>query len=481
MSSPETTRASSRVWKHLFLLAMVAVDALIIFDAFSVAYLLRFRYEILALESFSPAPFDEYFKAMIVVTYFWILLFYIFGLYDLERHRSAIDIFHLVVKAVTFGTLIILSLTYFYREFSFSRLVCVYAWVLSVFLFSLFRVSAQLCRSEWYRKGRAQRRVIIVGSRTLARFLVEKIRVQPEMGYRVVGLVDSGPPSPEMEDCPYLGTTSDLSLLLQEHVVDCVLIADPSLGRFELLEVIQACERHGKSSRMVPPTYDLLVNYRDFEEVDGMPLVKVNERDYRRLDDAFKRIMDIGLGLLFFVLGLPLAMLIALAIKLGSRGPVFFRQLRVGQDGQLFRMWKFRTMVTNAEELLPELVEVESLSEPVFKLESDPRVTRLGAILRRTSLDELPQLLNVLVGEMSLVGPRPEEERMVRLYNVWERRRLKARPGITGLQQVTCRGVDSLRERVKWDILYLRKRSILLDLWILLKTIWVVVSGRGAR
>lgn len=480
-TSRETSaRPRSFSW-HLCLLAMIAVDALIIFDAFSVAYLLRFKYHLLALDHFEPAAVDEYFKAMVVVAYFWILLFYIFGLYDLSRHRSTIDIFHLVVKAVTFGTLIILSLTYFYREFSFSRLVCVYAWVLSVVLFSLFRISVQLVRTEYFRRGRHHRNVIIVGSRTLARFLVDKIRKQPELGYRIVGIVDSAVPTGDLSGGPFLGTTSQLPHLLESHDVDGVLIAHPALGQFELLEIIQACERHGTGIRMVPPTFDLLVNYRDFEEVDGMPLVRVNEQEYRRVDDQVKRAMDLVFGCMLLVATLPLWLILAILIKIEDGGPVFFRQSRVGQDGRLFRMWKFRTMVVDAERQLSELVEVEALTEPVFKIESDPRVTRIGGFLRRASLDELPQLLNVIVGEMSLVGPRPEEERLVRLYNVRERRRLKARPGITGLQQVTCRAHQSLRERLKWDVLYLRKRSVMLDLWILVKTIGVVISGKGAH
>jgi exopolysaccharide biosynthesis polyprenyl glycosylphosphotransferase len=460
---------------------MVAVDALIIFDAFSVAYLLRFKFHFLAVDHFEPAAVDEYVKAMVVVAYFWILLFYVFGLYDLSRNRSSIDIFHIVVKAVTFGTLIILSLTYFYREFSFSRLVCIYAWLLSVVLFSAFRVSVQLVRSEWFRRGRHPRNVMIVGSRTLAHFLVDKIRKQPELGYRIVGLVDSSAPTRHIDDCPFLGTTEELSTLLDRHAVDGVLIAHPALGQFELLEIIQICEQHGTGIRMVPATFDLLVNYRDFEEVDGMPLVRVNEQEFRRLDEHVKRGMDLVLGLLFLVASLPIWAILATLIKLEDGGPVFFRQARVGKDGRPFRMWKLRTMVVNAEELLPDLVEVGKLEEPVFKIDADPRVTRIGTFLRRSSLDELPQLLNVLVGEMSLVGPRPEEERLVRLYNVWERRRLKARPGITGLQQVTCRAHHSLRERLKWDVLYLRKRSVLLDIWIIIKTVGVVISGKGAH
>jgi lipopolysaccharide/colanic/teichoic acid biosynthesis glycosyltransferase len=191
--------------------------------------------------------------------------------------------------------------------------------------------------------------------------------------------------------------------------------------------------------------------------------------------------MDVSLSILGLTLLAPFWSVIALLIWLEDGGPVFFLQTRVGQDGRLFKIVKFRTMVVNAEALLPGLVNIEGLKEPVFKLEEDPRVTRLGRFLRRSSLDEVPQLINVLRGEMSLVGPRPEELQVVQQYGIWEQRRLKTKPGLTGLQQVQCRGSVSLKERVRWDILYLRKQSLLLDFWICLKTVYVVLLGKGAR
>jgi exopolysaccharide biosynthesis polyprenyl glycosylphosphotransferase len=475
--------------RRLVQLAMAAVDVLIVFDAFSLAYLLRFRLHLFASRWLEPAPVDAYLKAMAVVAYIWVLLSWGFGLYDLRRYRSAIDVCREVARAVSFGTLIVLSLTYFYRDFSFSRLVCVYAWVIALGLLAVFRIALLRFRAFWHRSGHDLRRVILIGSRSLARGLAAKVRSQPELGYDIVGLVDNQAPDLEVEGCPYLGRLEDLERIISApgaertkgEVVEGLLVALPTLGQLELLELIQLCERRGLSVRMVPATYDLQVNYRDLEEVDGVPLVKICEQEARRVDDLLKRGLDLALASALLLLTLPLWGLIALAIRLSDGGPVFFLQARIGRNGRPFRMWKFRTMQVDAEQKLAGLVRVEGLPEPVFKLEDDPRVTRVGRLLRRTSLDELPQLLNVLGGSMSLVGPRPEEERLVRLYNVWERRRLKALPGMTGLQQVICRGCPSLRERVRWDIVYLRKRSLLLDLWILARTFWVVLRGQGAR
>lgn len=216
-----------------------------------------------------------------------------------------------------------------------------------------------------------------------------------------------------------------------------------------------------------------------------------------------KRMLDVVVSAALIVLASPVMALIALGIKVDSCGPAVFKQKRIGVDrrrrgngqienglsherrkrnlgGRPFTMYKFRSMVQEAEEILPSLVNLGALEEPVYKLRDDPRITGFGKLLRRTSLDELPQLLNILRGDMSLVGPRPEAQRIVFLYDERHRRRLQAKPGLTGLQQVKCRGSKSMRERLKYDLYYIRHRSLLLDLWIILKTVFVVFRSRGA-
>lgn len=458
---------------------VMLVDCLVVFDAFSLAYLLRFVLQV-GPGYYPPAPPVEYFKAMVVVAYFWLLLFKLYGLYDFARARSNIDTVYLVVRAISFGTLIILSLSFFYREITFSRLVCIYAWCIALVLFAAFRLALGRLRSELQRRGKNTRRVLLIGSRSLAVFLATKIEECPELGYRVVGTLDDERPKSRLP-CEYLGSIGDLERVVQEQSVDLVFLAHPVIGHLRLLKVIEACEGLGLPLSMVPPTYDLMINFSDFEEVDGLPLVAINEQQACRWYEIRKRVLDLVLASVATVLLAPLWVVVALCIRLEDGGPAIFSQRRVGKDGRVFKMLKFRTMVVNAEAMLPQLVNLADLSEPVFKLENDPRVTRVGRFLRRTSLDELPQLVNVLRGEMSIVGPRPEEQQVVERYGIAERRRLKAKPGITGLQQVECRGVANLRARLRYDILYLRKRTILLDLWIILKTCFVVASGRGAK
>jgi lipopolysaccharide/colanic/teichoic acid biosynthesis glycosyltransferase len=216
-----------------------------------------------------------------------------------------------------------------------------------------------------------------------------------------------------------------------------------------------------------------------------------------------KRILDISLSSALIFLTSPVMLLIALFVKIDSFGPAIFRQTRIGMDrrracngggtnpfqerrrtdlgGKPFTMYKFRSMVREAEEILPSLVNLGALPEPVYKLRNDPRVTRFGKLLRKSSLDELPQLVNVLKGDMSLVGPRPEAQRIVILYNEDHKRRLQIRPGLTGLQQIKCRGSKSMQERLNYDLDYIAHRSLLLDLLILLRTVFIVIQGKGAH
>jgi exopolysaccharide biosynthesis polyprenyl glycosylphosphotransferase len=198
---------------------------------------------------------------------------------------------------------------------------------------------------------------------------------------------------------------------------------------------------------------------------------------HRRL----KRAMDLVLSLLMLVACLPIFLLVPIFIKLLSRGPIFHVQIRAGQNGYPFRLYKFRSMVANAEQLLSRHVDLHAGSEPVFKLVDDPRVTAFGKILRRTSIDELPQIFNVLLGEMSWVGPRPEEAHLVEKYDAYQRQRLRARPGVTGLQQIRCRGVPSMEERMVHDLEYIEKQTLWMDLKILVKSVFVVLSLKEVR
>ncbi|RME51593.1 MAG: sugar transferase [Deltaproteobacteria bacterium] len=392
-----------------------------------------------------------------------------------------------VVKAMTLAMMILLSTTFFYRDFSYSRIVCFLSWGLGIGGLSLFRAIV-VWGAAWLRqRGFDQKEVVLVGGHDeMTRILLTRLQEFKGLGYRFVGLIETrfegkrGRETPTGDLLPTLGPFSEAISLIEARRPDIVMVTQPDLPHYPLLGLIECCDRFGISLLMVPKIYDLLIHVTDMNDLDGIPLVSLKECTQNTGYLVVKRIFDVVVSGVALLLLSPLFLLIALWIRLDSEGPVIFRQERVGQHGRIFTMFKFRTMVADAEARLKEMLDFDTLPEPVFKFENDDRVTRAGRFLRRTSLDELPQLINVLRGEMSLVGPRPEEYEIVERYNIWQRRRLKVKPGITGLQQVTNRGVPDLTERIKYDIYYIRRQSFLLDLSILLRTIFVVFSGRGA-
>ncbi len=453
-------------------------DLLIVNAAFVISYYLRFVMELSPLE-YPKAPFEEYVKALLLVNYIYLFLFTVFGFYKKEPSTESIVIINRIVKAVSIGTVFLVSLTFFYREFSYSRLVVLYSWAISIIGISLYRILLGRLERFLMRKGKYSKQSLIIGSGQMANMLVEKLKSQPELGFRIVDTIAVEKAGDHQGEGMKKQPLEQLKALMEKHQINTVFIAEPSLSHFDLLEIINTCEEHDLNIILVPAIYDLLINYSDLSTLNGIPLVSLSERPLSTFSLIVKRVFDILFSLGVIILTLPFYPLIALAISLDSKGPVFFRQRRAGLDGKEFTMIKFRTMVVDAEKRLRELVDMDNLPEPVFKLKEDPRITRVGRFLRRFSLDELPQFFNVLIGEMSVVGPRPEETELVKQYNVWQKRRLKIRPGITGLQQITCRGTTSLAERVKYDVYYIRRQSLVLDLYIILKTLLVIISGKG--
>ncbi|MBN2053792.1 sugar transferase [bacterium] len=474
-----------RGWLRAIL--VITGDLLLLNLSFIGSYWLRFYQEVGSnLGGVHPiAPFGAYSKALVFISYVWLFTFHLMGLYKFEHTSDFIDEIYRIIKATTFGTVVALSLTFFYRPtggFNYSRLVILYAWILSSLLIVGFRLSLRKLSRALHQRNFDTRRVVVAGNNSMARFVVEKIVGNPGLGYRIIGFVDGDDGAAEpLPGVPSLGRLEDLPQLMEQRAIDEIVLARTDIGHYKLLEMVSLCEQHGIRLIMVPTVYDLLIDYADVYELEGIPLVALKEKPMNELSLAVKRTFDLVTAGLTMVLSLPLWLLIAVLIRRDSPGPVIFRQLRAGQDGKPFHMLKFRTMVADAEEQRDELLAYASCEEPVFKMPNDPRITRVGQFLRRSSLDELPQLVNVLKGEMSFIGPRPEEVCFVNQYDIWQRRRLKVKPGITGLQQIMCRGTLSLTERVKYDIYYIRKRSLLMDVWILLKTIPVVISGRGAN
>jgi exopolysaccharide biosynthesis polyprenyl glycosylphosphotransferase len=302
------------------------------------------------------------------------------------------------------------------------------------------------------------------------------------LGYQVVGFVDDDPAKQGTDIGRFraLGGTDDLLRAIQEEAVDEVIVTLPWTSHRKIVNIMSHCERRGVRAKIVPDLFQMSLNRVDLDEINGIPLIGVKEVSIRGWNLAVKRALDVVLSVIALTLLSPLFLIIAILIRRDSPGPILFRQVRVGRQGQLFTLYKFRSMRWDAEQMRPRLATLNEATGPLFKIRDDPRLTRIGRFLRRTSLDEWPQLYNVLRGEMSLVGPRPAIPAEVEQYRDWHRKRLEVSPGVTGLWQVSGRSELTFDEMVMLDLFYAENWSLLLDLKILAKTIPTVILGTGA-
>ena len=410
--------------------------------------------------------------------YLWQLLFLLFGLYDERETRSLSSEAPSVAGACTLGAAVGLLPVSWSRSGAYSAYVVLAAWPLTILATLAVRVILRAIAERGHEHH--VERVVIVGSGPLAVNLYDRVLDDPTSAFDVLGFVDTTEalPAAHVRD-RLLGSLDDLEMLLMNNVVDEVLIALPIKSRYaEIKRAIEDCERAGVQSRYSPELFPVRLARASVETPNGQPAVAMKVvRDDARL--AVKRAVDIVVSATGLVLLAPVLAVIAVAIRLTSPGPALFGQERYGWRKRRFTMYKFRTMVTDADLLQSTLEERNEAVGPVFKIAHDPRVTTLGRFLRRTSLDELPQLWNVLRGEMSLVGPRPLVEDEDRRIELRHRRRLHLKPGMTGQWQVLGSSRIPLREMVTIDYLYIANWSLWADAKILVRTVGHVLAGRG--
>jgi exopolysaccharide biosynthesis polyprenyl glycosylphosphotransferase len=431
-------------------------------------------------------------RAADVVSHLALLpLLFVFHLFFLDRFganapprgASRFDYAWAVLRAVLASVAILLSLLYLLKIRYVSRSVVGTFALLSV----IGLTTVRLAIFSWFRKtvlrGGNVQRVLVIGTGPRASHLVELLRDAPGWGIKVFGHLDPDPAriGMEVDGAPVLGCVDDITEILKTHVVDEVIVAVPRAMIPQADRIAFACEEEGVTLRFMADVFDVHVARMRLAEIGGIPLLTMEPVALDEWKLLFKRIFDLvacSLALPFLLL---LTGAIAVAIRLDSPGPVFFLQDRVGQHKRRFRMFKFRSMVVGSEAMLKEIEHLNEAEGPIFKITNDPRVTRVGKFLRKTSLDELPQLFNVLRGEMSLVGPRPMSVRDVDLFDRGiQRRRFSVRPGITCIWQVSGRSLLPFEKWLELDLEYIDNWSLGLDLKILLKTIPVVLKGTGA-
>ena len=397
----------------------------------------------------------------------WVLLAKLHGLYDRDQRALRVltvdelpRIFLWGVTGTTGTTMLISALEP--ATVTLSTIVAV--WIVACGSAVLLRTAA---RSAW-RLLTPPERTLIVGGGGLAAAATRRLLLFPDIHLQLVGK-----PAPHAD-------AATLRRTLRQRDIDRVILASESIDEALIADLLSTCRREKVKLSIVPPVRAMFGTAVQLDNVAGLPFLQYNTWDVSRSTLLLKRALDLSCSVLAIAVFLPVAALVALAIRFDTGGPIIFLQRRAGRGGRPFRMFKFRTMVVGAEDALAELVPFDELDEPVFKLRDDPRVTRVGRFLRRTSLDELPQLVNVLRGDMSLVGPRPEQIDLVDRYGPEERVRLAVKPGLTGPMQVSGRGELTLDERLAVEREYIENLALGRDLRILALTMPAVIGARGA-
>lgn len=460
---------------------IVISDIMLINSSMLLAYWVR--YELQWFRDISDHhPLSAYIPFSLLFTVLMLLTFKMDQVYQHPRGRPLLDQVYRIINATAKSTVVIMAVTFVIQPLQYSRLLLIEAGIIAAILLALSRTVFNIILGWLRARGMGVSRTIIVGAGEVGRTVMRTIVARPELGYQIVGFVDDNPKKGETNigRIRALGPLDNLARLIEEKAVDEVIVTLPWMYHRKIMSIVRECERKHVSARIVPDLFQMSLSQVNVDDLGGVPLVGVREVGFERETLVVKRALDIVGAAMGLTLGGPFLALIALAIRLDSPGPAIFRQTRVGAGGKHFEIYKFRSMRKGAEEELEQLHDLNEVDGPMFKIRDDPRLTRVGRFLRRTSLDELPQLWNVLRGEMSLVGPRPPTPNEVEGYQEWHRRRLDGRPGMTGLWQVSGRSHLSFDETVLLDIYYIENWALWLDLKILLRTIPTVLSGKGA-
>jgi exopolysaccharide biosynthesis polyprenyl glycosylphosphotransferase len=460
----------------------VLIDILTINLAYVAYYFFRVR------SGWIPYSIEpELLFPMIFVCVYWLIWFGLFGLYRLWYEQSRIDEILTIIRATIVGILILFFLIFFDDTSSEtiiqSRLLILGYWITLTFLVVYGRLTQRFVQRKLLLAGVGLRNTIIVGWSEEAFKLCDMVMKYPALGYKVIGFVKAGTKNESSQRArgsvsqkiPILGSIHDISHLIKKHSIHEVLIGLDTTEHRPLMEIMRQCDSVDVGIKIMPDLYDIVSGQARISSLYGLPLMDVRPQLMKPWEEAAKRTLDFLFSLSVLVFGFPVWVLIALLIKLDSQGHILYRQTRVGRNGKPFKILKFRSMRTDAEKH----------SGPVWAGKNDSRVTGLGRILRKTHLDEIPQFINVLIGDMSLVGPRPERPffvdkitKEVPLYN----HRHRVRPGITGWAQVKHKydeNMDDVKAKIKYDLFYIENLSWRMDLKILFNTIYVMIAGKG--
>ena len=482
---------------------LVVADAMAAAISFMLAFYVRERISV-----FAPGGglawsdrFAPYGALLVFVVVIRLLSFRYCNLYRVRGEFSFVDDAIRIFKATAIGSLLIVAAAFLYRggfqfrAFSYARGVFVTDFVFVLIIAGLVRFVMRSVQTFVRSRQINLIPTLVVGRGPEASLFIREMRERPALGYRVIGVVETVASAPaaslSYEDVPIIGTLESLPEVIRDSGANEVIIADPQVNGDALFEVMMRCgRRRGVEFRIAPSLFNCLPRKTEIDQIGVLPMIRLFREPLSSGARVLKRTFDLIVAALAITLLFPVWLIIALLIKLDSKGPVFYTQERVGMDGRLFLLYKFRTMKADADSELHREYQrafiagraeanLGNETKPTYKLLADPRITRIGKALRRISLDEVPQLLNVLSGDMSLVGPRPPIPYEVEAYELWHRKRLDMKPGLTGLWQVSGRNRLPFEEMVRLDLFYIENWSLLLDLKIILRTGFVMLGGEG--
>jgi exopolysaccharide biosynthesis polyprenyl glycosylphosphotransferase len=459
------------------ILLILLFDLLAINLAWVVHYYLRVESGIIP---YTLRP--DFLIPMLVISIFWFLVLWFFGLYRPWYAKSRVDELSNVVKAVSVGAVLIFFMIFLDDETRggapvSSRLLIIGYWFALIVFVGTGRMVVRTVQHKLLERGVGHRRTVIVGDTKRARELLNLVQKHPALGYSVIGLVTHKSSAGTVGDngVPVLGTFSKLPKIIHEHKIQEVLIALEGKNQEKIVSIIDSCNGIPVGLKILPDMYHIVGGQVRTNQIYGVPLIEVMPRTMQPWEESLKRSIDIAVSSIILFIGLPLWFMIGIAIRLDTPGPVLYKQERVGKDGKIFNIYKFRSMLQDAEKL----------SGPTWADKKDPRITRVGAIIRRLHLDEIPQFINVLNGSMSLIGPRPERPFFVEQFNkqipLYSRRHA-VRPGISGWAQVKHKYDETLEDvktKLQYDLYYIENMSLRMDLKILLMTIYRVLLVKG--
>ncbi len=465
--------------RHSQILIQLVFDIVAIISAYSIIYYIRFESAFYTI-AIKPGT-SELILGLFVFSAFWIGLFYFSGMYKNWYERSPFNEIWKVLKTVLIGCTIIIFVVKMDSNTSPRRLYLLNVMIISLTTLS-GRTSARIIEKRLRRNRILTIPSIIVGTYKRASIFYTKCQKSPNWGYRPFGIVLfdkieylTSINDIENKDVPVIGNLEEINTIVERYKPEEIIIASDNTDHSKMIDIVSFASDRNIKVKIDPDLYDIFTGQTKTQMLYGIPLIEIRTQLMKPWQEVIKRIVDIIFSFLVVVLGMPIWIIVAIMVKLDSKGPIFYTQPRVGKNGKIFKIFKFRSM---SFEEVPK--------DQKWTSKNDPRVTKFGRFIRKTHLDEIPQFLNVLLGDMSVVGPRPEQPKFVEEFSLslpYYKRRHKVRPGITGWWQVTSTGyelnIDEVKSRIKDDFYYIENMSIKLDIEIIIRTVWCVVTGHG--